>query len=64
MDKREKKQTAGNAVEYIKKYADSNEKELKYDFMPKILEIIERPANKAGTVIIFGILTHFVTAIV
>lgn len=64
MDKREKKQTAGNAVEYIKKYADSNEKELKYDFMPKILEIIERPANKAGTVIIFGIFTLLVTAIV
>lgn len=66
MDKREKqkKQTVGSAVEYIKKYADSNEKELKYDFMPKILEIIERPANKAGTVIIFGIFTLLVTAIV
>lgn len=71
MDKREKtegetekKKNAMTPVEYIKKYSRNRDKELKYDFMPKILEIIERPANRAGTVIILGIFTLLVVAVV
>lgn len=52
-----------NPIEYIKKYSRSRDKELKYDFMPKILEIIERPAHMAGTVIILGIMTLLIVAV-
>ena len=50
--------------EYILKHSKKKDKELKYDFMPSLLEIIERPAHKAGTVIIFGVFTLLVVAIV
>jgi len=51
-------------TEYILKHSKKKDKELKYDFMPSLLEIIERPAHKAGTVIIFGIFTLLIAAIV
>ena len=35
-------------TEYILKHSRKKDKELKYDFMPSLLEIIERPAHKAG----------------
>lgn len=54
----------GSFADYIRKYADGKDKELKYDFMPKILEIIEHPANKAGAVIIWGIFTLLIAAVV
>ena len=40
------------------------DKELKYDFMPSLLEIIERPAHKAGTVIIVGFFTLLAAAVI
>lgn len=46
------------------KHGKKRDKELKYDFMPSLLEIIERPAHKAGTIIIIGIFTLLIGAIV
>lgn len=37
---------------YILKHNEKKEQNLKYDFMPNILEIIERPAHRGGKVII------------
>ncbi len=51
-------------TEYILKHSRKKDKELKYDFMPSLLEIIERPAHKAGTVIITGIFTLLIAAVV
>ncbi len=51
-------------TEYILKHSRKKDKELKYDFMPSLLEIIERPAHKAGTVIILGVFTLLIAAIV
>lgn len=51
-------------TEYILKHSKKRDKELKYDLMPSLLEIIERPAHKAGTVIIVGIFTLLVAAVV
>jgi len=42
-------------LEYIYKHSKKNDKNLKYDFMPELLEIIERPAHIGGKVIIYGI---------
>lgn len=50
--------------DYILKHSSKRDKELKYDFMPSMLEIIERPAHKAGTVIILGVFTLLIAAIV
>lgn len=44
-------------LEYIKKHSDRRDKNLKYDFMPSLLEIIERPAHAAGRVIIWTIVS-------
>ena len=49
--------------DYILKHSSKRDKELKYDFMPSMLEIIERPAHKAGTVIILGVFTLLIAAI-
>lgn len=51
-------------TEYILKHSRKKDKELKYDFMPSLLEIIERPAHKAGTVIILSVFTLLIAAIV
>lgn len=51
-------------TEYILKHGKKRDKELKYDFMPSLLEIIERPAHRAGTVIIVGIFTLLIGAII
>ena len=51
-------------TEYILKHSQKKDKELKYDFMPSLLEIIERPAHKAGTVIILGVFTLLIAAII
>lgn len=50
--------------DYVLRHSSKRDRELKYDFMPSILEIIERPAHKAGTVIILGIFTLLIAAIV
>lgn len=51
-------------VEYILKHSKRKDEELKYDFMPSLLEIIERPAHKAGVVIIWGTLSLLIIAII
>ena len=51
-------------MEYILKHSRKKDKELKYDFMLSLLEIIERPAHKAGTVIILGVFTLLIAAII
>ena len=51
-------------TEYILKHSRKKDRELKYDFMPPLLEIIERPAHKAGTVIILGVFSLLITAII
>ncbi len=50
--------------EYALKHSRKHDKELKYDFMPSMLEIIERPAHAAGTVIILGIFTLLIAAVI
>lgn len=51
-------------TEYVLKHSKKRDKELKYDFMPSLLEIIERPAHKAGTVIIVGFFTLLAAAVI
>lgn len=51
-------------TEYVLKHSKKRDKELKYDFMPSLLEIIERPAHKAGTVIIVGVFSLLIAAII
>ena len=50
--------------DYVLRHSGKRDRELKYDFMPSMLEIIERPAHKAGTVIILGVFTLLIAAIV
>lgn len=50
-------------TEYVLKHDRKRDRELKYDFMPSLLEIIERPARREGTVIIIGIFVLLVSAI-
>ncbi len=54
----------GNLTKYILKNSKNNEKNLKYDFMPALLEIIERPSHIAGRVIVIAIATLLVFAII
>lgn len=51
-------------TEYALRHSRKRDKELKYDFMPSMLEIIERPAHKAGTVIILGVFTLLICAVI
>ena len=51
-------------TEYILKHSKKRDKELKYDFMPSLLEIIERPAHKAGTVIILSVFSMLIVAVI
>ena len=51
-------------TEYALKRTKKRDKELKYDFMPSLLEIIERPSHKAGTIIILGIFTLLIATII
>ena len=50
--------------DYILKYSQHKNSELKYDFMPNILEIIERPAHKAGKIIIYSIFSLLIVTII
>lgn len=51
-------------TEYILKHSKRHDQELKYDFMPSLLEIIERPMHKAGTIIILSGFSLLIAAIV
>lgn len=50
-------------TEYILKHSKKHDRELKYDFMPSLLEIIERPMHKAGTIIILGGFSLLIAAV-
>lgn len=51
-------------TEYILKHCKKHDRELKYDFMPSLLEIIERPMHKAGTIIILSGFSLLIAAVV
>ena len=55
---------ADERTEYVLKHSKKHDKELRYDFMPSMLEIIERPAHKAGTVIILSVFSLLITAVI
>ncbi len=46
------------------KHSKRKERQLKYDFMPQLLEIIEKPAHIGGKVIIYGILLLLCGAVI
>lgn len=50
--------------EYIVKTSTVRDKRLKYDFMPSLLEIIEKPSHIAGKVIIIGIALLLLVSII
>lgn len=62
MDKKSKKTKDSGLSEYIIKSSTARDKRLKYDFMPSLLEIIERPSHIAGKIIIVGIAVLLVVA--
>lgn len=49
--------------DYILNHSKKANNDLKYDFMPQILQIIERPAHKAGKFIIYAILSMLIIVI-
>lgn len=49
---------------YLEKQQKIKEKNLKYDFLPSMLEIIEKPENKVSNIIIWLVLALIVTAVV
>lgn len=49
---------------YILKHAHINEKNLRYDFLPSMIEIIERPSHCSGSVIIYGILLLLISTFI
>ncbi len=49
---------------YIEKQSKIKEENLKYDFLPSMLEIIDKPENKMSTVIILLVLALIVTAVI
>lgn len=50
-------------TEYVLKRRKQRDNELKYDFMPSLLEIIERPSHMAGKVIIVAVALLLIFAI-
>jgi multidrug efflux pump subunit AcrA (membrane-fusion protein) len=48
---------------YIIKHSLKNDKQLKYDFMPSMLEIIEKPAHIGGKAIIYAIFSMLIVAV-
>lgn len=51
-------------TEYALRHSRKRDSELRYDFMPAMLEIIERPAHKAGMVIILGVFSLLIAAVI
>ena len=54
----------GKLSKYILKNGKNKDKNLKYDFMPSLLEIIERPTHVAGKIIVVAIASLLVVALV
>lgn len=48
---------------YLDKQIKIREKNLKYDFLPSMLEIIERPQNKLANVLLFLVIALIITAL-
>ncbi len=48
---------------YLEKRLKINERNLKYDFMPSMLEITEKPANRWSNVIMFAVIALIASAI-
>lgn len=53
-----------SAVDYIIKSEKARDKKLKYDFMPSMLEIIEKPANRIGEIIIYAVISLVIIAVI
>ena len=51
-------------TKYVLAHSKTRDEELKYDFMPSLLEIIERPAHKASVIIIVGIFTLLAATVI
>ena len=51
-------------IDYVHKHNDKRTNNLKYDFMPEILEIIEKPAHVGGKVIIYSVALFILTALI
>lgn len=49
---------------YLEKHLKVRERDLKYDFLPSMLEIIERPQNPLSNIILFLIIALIITTIV
>lgn len=49
---------------YLKKHLEMKEKQLRYDFLPPMLEIIEKPSHKGSGVIIWTALFLVITVLV
>ena len=55
---------ADERIEYALKHSKKHDRELKYDFMPSMLEIIDRPAHAAGKVIILSVFSLLIAAVI
>lgn len=51
-------------LDYVYKHSRKRNKDLKYDFMPELLELIEKPAHIGGKVIIYGAALFMVSALI
>lgn len=51
-------------LDYVHKYSRKRNNDLKYDFMPELLELIEKPAHIGGKVIIYGAVLLMVSALI
>lgn len=49
---------------YLEKQIKVREENLKYDFLPSMIEIIERPENKLANIILFVIIALIITTLV
>ncbi len=49
---------------YMRKRASSGGKNLKYDFMPSMIEIIEKPANPLGSIILYVIIMLILVTVI
>lgn len=49
---------------YLAKQMKIRDENLKYDFLPSMMEVIERPANPLGAIIIFIIIIAIVSAVI
>lgn len=50
--------------DYILKHSSAKQRELKYDFLPELLEIIEKPCNKGASLIIWLLFFLLVSIII